>query len=160
VLDGALARQLFGQMLLLRHFDEKVGDLFRKAKLPGFVHLYIGEEAIAVGVCAALRGDDYVTSTHRAHVEGEQPKYWDAEEQATWLALDPIPRFEVHLRDHYGATTEEIEALVAASVKRVGEAVAFAEAEPYPDQLEALTDVFAGTATAVAAVGPAGKGTR
>ena len=321
--DDALARELFAQMLLLRRFDEKVGDLFRKAKLPGFVHLYIGEEAIAVGVCSALRGDDYVTSTHRghghflakggdpaacmaelygkasgccrgkggslhvtdasvgmlgangivagslpiavgaaygaarlrntdqvvaaffgdgatsegafheacnmasawklpvvfvcennfygvgtrladvapseklaaraaaygmhateidgndvltvrdaalaaverarrgegptflecrtwrhrAHVEGEQPKYWDAEERAAWLELDPIPRFEAHLRDRCGATEEEVEALVAASVRRVEEAVAFAEAEPYPDQLDALTDVFASAET-------------
>src|SRR5437870_8184416 len=54
-------------MMLLRKFDERVGDLFRRAKLPGFVHLYIGEEAIATGVCSVLRRDDYVTSTHRGH---------------------------------------------------------------------------------------------
>ena len=54
-------------MVLLRKFDERVGDLFRRAKLPGFVHLYIGEEAIATGVCAVLRADDYITSTHRGH---------------------------------------------------------------------------------------------
>jgi pyruvate dehydrogenase E1 component alpha subunit len=54
-------------MVLLRKFDERVGDLFRRARLPGFVHLYIGEEAIAVGVCSVLRADDYVTSTHRGH---------------------------------------------------------------------------------------------
>src|ERR1700745_2623052 len=65
--DDAVARELFAQMVLLRRFDEKVGELFRRARLPGFVHLYIGEEAIAVGVCDVLRVDDYVTSTHRGH---------------------------------------------------------------------------------------------
>jgi pyruvate dehydrogenase E1 component alpha subunit len=59
--------RLYEQMVLLRKFDERVGDLFRQAKLPGFVHLYIGEEAIATGVCAALRPHDYITSTHRGH---------------------------------------------------------------------------------------------
>jgi len=58
---------LYKQMVLLRKFDERVGELFRRAKLPGFVHLYIGEEAIATGVCAVLRVDDYITSTHRGH---------------------------------------------------------------------------------------------
>jgi acetoin:2,6-dichlorophenolindophenol oxidoreductase subunit alpha len=58
---------LYEQMVLLRKFDERVGELFRRAKLPGFVHLYIGEEAIATGVCAVLRVDDYITSTHRGH---------------------------------------------------------------------------------------------
>jgi pyruvate dehydrogenase E1 component alpha subunit len=70
-------------MMLLRKFDERVGDLFRKAKLPGFVHLYIGEEAIATGVCAALRPDDYITSTHRGHghyiAKGGDPKACMAE---------------------------------------------------------------------------------
>ena len=63
----AEARRLYEQMVLIRKFDERVGDLFRRAKLPGFVHLYIGEEAIATGVCAVLRADDYITSTHRGH---------------------------------------------------------------------------------------------
>jgi acetoin:2,6-dichlorophenolindophenol oxidoreductase subunit alpha len=66
-LDKATLLHLYEQMLLLRRFDEKVGELFRRARLPGFVHLYIGEEAIAVGVCDVLRIDDYVTSTHRGH---------------------------------------------------------------------------------------------
>jgi acetoin:2,6-dichlorophenolindophenol oxidoreductase subunit alpha len=59
--------RLYEQMSLLRRFDERVGELFRRAQLPGFVHLYTGEEAIAVGVCDVLRVDDYVTSTHRGH---------------------------------------------------------------------------------------------
>jgi pyruvate dehydrogenase E1 component alpha subunit len=58
---------LYERMLLIRQFEERVAELFAEGKLPGFVHLYIGEEAIAVGVCSALRDDDFITSTHRGH---------------------------------------------------------------------------------------------
>jgi pyruvate dehydrogenase E1 component alpha subunit len=58
---------MYRKMVLIRKFEEKVRDLFAAGKIPGFVHLYIGEEAIAVGVAAALRKDDYITSTHRGH---------------------------------------------------------------------------------------------
>jgi len=54
-------------MLLIRHFEERVDELYRAARMPGLAHLYIGQEAVAVGVCAALRDDDYITSTHRGH---------------------------------------------------------------------------------------------
>ncbi|HWO93761.1 MAG TPA: thiamine pyrophosphate-dependent dehydrogenase E1 component subunit alpha [Dehalococcoidia bacterium] len=54
-------------MLTIRSFEEHVNDLYTRAKMPGLAHLYIGQEAVAVGVCAALRRDDYVTSTHRGH---------------------------------------------------------------------------------------------
>jgi pyruvate dehydrogenase E1 component alpha subunit len=58
---------LYRRMLLIRRFEEQVDELYRGAKMPGLAHLYIGEEAVAVGVCAALRDDDYITSTHRGH---------------------------------------------------------------------------------------------
>src|SRR4030081_2227254 len=54
-------------MVRIRHFEEQVNDLYRAGKMPGLAHLYIGEEAVAVGVCAALHDDDYITSTHRGH---------------------------------------------------------------------------------------------
>lgn len=54
-------------MLTIRAFDTKAGDLFGDGELPGFVHLYIGEEAVAVGACSALEEEDYITSTHRGH---------------------------------------------------------------------------------------------
>ncbi|ABG05958.1 Pyruvate dehydrogenase (lipoamide) [Rubrobacter xylanophilus DSM 9941] len=54
-------------MLRIRRFEEKLAELFKRGKLPGFVHLYIGEEAVAVGACSALREDDRITSTHRGH---------------------------------------------------------------------------------------------
>ena len=58
---------LYERMLLIRRFEERVADLYAKGKLPGFVHLYIGEEAVAVGVCSVLRDKDFITSTHRGH---------------------------------------------------------------------------------------------
>ena len=58
---------LLDNMLRIRRFEEKVRELFLNNRLPGFVHTYIGEEAVAVGVCSALNNDDYITSTHRGH---------------------------------------------------------------------------------------------
>jgi pyruvate dehydrogenase E1 component alpha subunit len=54
-------------MVRIRLFEEKVGECFLGGELPGFVHLYIGEEAIATGVCSNLKTNDYITSTHRGH---------------------------------------------------------------------------------------------
>jgi TPP-dependent pyruvate/acetoin dehydrogenase alpha subunit len=54
-------------MVLIREAEETVLRLFSQNRMPGFIHSYIGEEAVAVGVCAPLRPDDYVTSTHRGH---------------------------------------------------------------------------------------------
>lgn len=59
--------RLYRQMVAIRLFEERVNDLYTRALMPGLAHLYIGEEAIAVGVCEALNNDDYVTSTHRGH---------------------------------------------------------------------------------------------
>ena len=58
---------IYTRMLRIRRFEEQVGTLFAQGQLPGFVHLYIGEEAVGAGVCAALRDDDYIVSTHRGH---------------------------------------------------------------------------------------------
>jgi len=57
----------YRQMLKIRLFEQEVNQLYLSAKMPGLAHLYIGQEAVAVGVCEALRHDDYVTSTHRGH---------------------------------------------------------------------------------------------
>jgi len=59
--------RLYRQMVAIRLFEERVNDLYTRALMPGLAHLYIGEEAIAVGICEALRRDDYITSTHRGH---------------------------------------------------------------------------------------------
>lgn len=58
---------LYRQMVTIRKFEEKVSRLYADSEIPGFVHLYIGEEAVAVGVCSNLNQDDYITSTHRGH---------------------------------------------------------------------------------------------
>ncbi|KTG25580.1 thiamine pyrophosphate-dependent dehydrogenase E1 component subunit alpha [Haloferax profundi] len=71
-------REALRRMLTIRAFDTKAGDLFADGELPGFVHLYVGEEAVGVGACSALEADDYITSTHRGHghciAKGLDPK--------------------------------------------------------------------------------------
>ncbi len=59
--------QFYTTMVTIRKFEEKAAELFAEGKMPGFVHLYAGEEAIAVGVCAHLTHRDFITSTHRGH---------------------------------------------------------------------------------------------
>jgi len=58
---------MYKKMLEIRRFEEKVYNLFTQNLIPGTMHLYIGEEAVAVGVCAALDVNDFITSTHRGH---------------------------------------------------------------------------------------------
>ena len=75
--------RLYRQMMAIRVFEEHVNELYTRALMPGLAHLYIGEEAIAVGICEALRKDDFVTSTHRGHghclAKGALPKLMFAE---------------------------------------------------------------------------------
>jgi TPP-dependent pyruvate/acetoin dehydrogenase alpha subunit len=75
--------QMYRQMLSIRLFEERVNDLYTRALMPGLAHLYIGEEAVAVGVCETLRKDDYITSTHRGHghclAKGARPNLMFAE---------------------------------------------------------------------------------
>lgn len=58
---------MYKTMKEIREFETEAMSLFAEGKIPGFVHLYLGEEAVATGACAALREDDYITSTHRGH---------------------------------------------------------------------------------------------
>jgi len=58
---------MYKRMLEIRHFEEKAFELYGQNLVPGTIHLYAGQEAVAVGVCANLRKDDYITSTHRGH---------------------------------------------------------------------------------------------
>ncbi len=60
-------RKFFREMLLIRRFEEKVEERFRAGELPGFLHVALGQEASATGVCAALAREDVIASTHRAH---------------------------------------------------------------------------------------------
>jgi acetoin:2,6-dichlorophenolindophenol oxidoreductase subunit alpha len=59
--------EMYTVMTRIRTFENRVSELFAAGKVPGFVHLYVGEEAVATGVCANLRDSDYITSTHRGH---------------------------------------------------------------------------------------------
>jgi TPP-dependent pyruvate/acetoin dehydrogenase alpha subunit len=59
--------RMYRQMVRIRLFEEQVNELYTRALMPGLAHLYVGEEAVAVGICEALRADDYITSTHRGH---------------------------------------------------------------------------------------------
>ena len=59
--------RMYRSMVAIRAFEEQVNDLYTRALMPGLAHLYIGEEAVAVGVCSALHAEDYITSTHRGH---------------------------------------------------------------------------------------------
>jgi len=65
--DNSKLLDMYRQMLTIRFFEEKVFELYGQNLVPGTIHLYAGEEAVAVGVCANLRKDDYITSTHRGH---------------------------------------------------------------------------------------------
>ena len=61
------ARWIYKTMNEIRYFEEKVHKIFSDGKIPGFVHLYVGEEVRATGVMSQLEDDDYITSTHRGH---------------------------------------------------------------------------------------------
>jgi len=66
-LSKAQLIKMYRQMCAIRFFEEKTYEIYTQGFMPGLAHLYIGEEAVAVGVCAALKPDDCITSTHRGH---------------------------------------------------------------------------------------------
>lgn len=59
--------ELYASMSLVRSFETSVAELYRDGEIPGFVHTSLGQEAVAAGVCGALRDDDYIATTHRGH---------------------------------------------------------------------------------------------
>ena len=65
--SGETLRGMYRTMVLLRRFEERVNDLYMQGRIPSTLHLYIGQEAVATGLCANLRRDDHVLSTHRPH---------------------------------------------------------------------------------------------
>ncbi|MFY9646576.1 MAG: thiamine pyrophosphate-dependent dehydrogenase E1 component subunit alpha [Terriglobales bacterium] len=79
----ALWLRMYRQMVSIRQFEIQVNELYTRALMPGLAHLYIGEEAVAVGVCEALLKSDYITSTHRGHghclAKGASPERMFAE---------------------------------------------------------------------------------
>src|SRR5437773_6935590 len=65
--QAELHRRMLRQMLLIRHFEEKAAEAYALGRIGGFCHLYIGQEAVAVGSLNALREDDYVICSYREH---------------------------------------------------------------------------------------------
>jgi pyruvate dehydrogenase E1 component alpha subunit len=76
--DADLARRLLGDMMLIRRFEEKAAEAYALGKIGGFLHLYIGQEAVAVGASSVLRPDDYAISAYREHghclAKGSDPR--------------------------------------------------------------------------------------
>jgi len=66
-LDKEKLLLMYRNMLRIRRFEERLAEESARGNIPGLLHLYVGEEAVAVGACSALRKDDYITSTHRGH---------------------------------------------------------------------------------------------
>src|SRR2546422_8395546 len=81
--DAEAAKRLLSEMILIRRFEEKAAEAYALGKIGGFLHLYIGEEAVAVGATSALRPDDYAISAYREHghclAKGSDPKRMMAE---------------------------------------------------------------------------------
>ena len=75
--------EMLRTMIAIRFFEEKIVDMYARGLVPGLAHLYVGEEAVATGVCVNLRKEDYITSTHRGHghviAKGAEVKYMMAE---------------------------------------------------------------------------------
>ncbi len=76
-------KSMFERMVLIREFEERAATLMEQNRIPGAVHLYVGEEAVGVGVCSTLTDSDYIASTHRGHghllAKGGDPKLMYAE---------------------------------------------------------------------------------
>jgi pyruvate dehydrogenase E1 component alpha subunit len=76
--DGELVRRLLSDMMLIRRFEEKAAEAYALGKIGGFLHLYIGEEAVAVGATSVLRPDDYAVAAYREHghclAKGSDPR--------------------------------------------------------------------------------------
>jgi pyruvate dehydrogenase E1 component alpha subunit len=77
-IDSDLARKLLSQMALIRRFEEKAAEMYALGKIGGFLHLYIGQEAVAVGATSHIRLDDYAVSSYREHghclAKGSDPR--------------------------------------------------------------------------------------
>ena len=82
-LNKDLLLKMLNTMLKIRMFEEKIVELEKRKELPGWLHFYIGEEAVATGVCLNLKKEDFITSTHRGHghliAKGADMKYMMAE---------------------------------------------------------------------------------
>lgn len=102
-MDKKLLRKFYYQMDLIRHFEEKAAELYAYGKIGGFLHLYIGEEAVAVGACAAMRDDDHLITHYRDHgwalARGTDPKPLMAELLGKATGVDKGKGGSMHLSD-------------------------------------------------------------
>lgn len=96
-------REALERMIRLRKFEERTGELFADGEIPGFVHLYIGQEAVAVGATAALDDGDHITSTHRGHghclAMGLEPRRMFAELMAKEAGFCRAKGGSMHIAD-------------------------------------------------------------
>lgn len=97
------AVEIYRSLLLIRRFEERVVDLVNSNEIPGVTHEYVGQEAVAVGVCQALRPDDVITSTHRGHghviAKGGDVKRMMAELLAKETGLNRARGGSMHIAD-------------------------------------------------------------
>ena len=123
--DGRAELALYRQMVTIRRFEEHAAALYRDGHIPGFCHLSIGQEACAVGACAALPPNAVITSTHRGHghliakgadIEGDPLKYRSPEDFARAQENDPIKVLGRHLGPSRARTLVDIEREVAAEI--------------------------------------------
>ncbi len=82
------------------------------------------------------------TYRQRGHFEGDPATYKPKEEQAAWIAKDPMPRFEKYLEENGVMTAEEIKGVKDAVDKQIAEAIAFADAQPFAPEESAVVDVY------------------
>src|SRR5437870_5721433 len=135
--DAGLARALYTDMVLIRRFEEKDAEAYALGKIGGFLHLYIGEEAVAVGATSAMRPDDYAIAAYREHghclAKGADPK--------RVLAETEIWKFG----RSYNIPSEAVDGMDILAIRDVvARAVERARADGTPSLIEARTYRFRG----------------
>src|SRR5437867_151901 len=136
-------------MAKIRAFEEQVHELYKSAKMPGLAHLYVGQEAVAVGVCEALRRDDFITSTHRGHghclakgasvnrmfaeLLGKEPGYCRGKGGSMHIADPETGNLGVYAESVDGQDVQLVNATMRRLVERArrGEGPAFLECKTY-----------------------------
>ncbi len=138
--------ELYKQLVLIRQFELRAIDERRQGLIPGFIHPYIGEEACAVGACAALNKDDFITSTHRGHghliAKGGDVRYMMAELAAREVGYCAGKGGSLHMTD-FDLGIMGANGIVAGGIPMaVGAALAFKMQSPplSPPQVEGMKE--------------------
>src|SRR5436189_297957 len=165
-LDSELAKRLLTQMQLIRRFEEKAAEMYAMGKIGGFLHLYIGQEAVAVGATSVTRPEDYAVSSYREHghclAKGSDPKRIMAELFGRIDGLSKGKGGSMHLFDKaihralaqteiwrfaetYGIHGEAVDGMDVLAIREcVGRAVERARRDKVPALIEARTYRFRG----------------